>query len=185
MEYVSPPFFPDPAFGWLFYGLLVACCCWAVVTDLKSQRLPNYVTVPTFLLGLMMNLVRAIWLGVNGESGRFFGFEGLFGGLVEGIAFALAGFAVAFFFFALLWQMKKCGAGDVKLMAAVGTWVGPLWFLFVFAGSIIAVFPILLVWWVAAFVRKKNPGLKLSFALPALISVATVLLWVWRKTWWA
>ncbi|HQR06141.1 MAG TPA: A24 family peptidase [Gemmatales bacterium] len=179
---MTPPFFPDTQFGWLFYGLLVACCLAAVVTDLKWQRLPNYITVPTFALGLVMNLVRSIWLGNNGEPGLYFGLTGTLGGVIEGLCFALAGFVVAFAVFVVLLILKKCGAGDVKLMAAIGAWVGPVWFFFVFAGTIVAVLPILLAWWCYAFAMKKNPGLKLSYALPALISTALMMLWLWRKT---
>ncbi|MFT3879972.1 MAG: A24 family peptidase [Gemmatales bacterium] len=179
---MTPPFFPDAHFGWLFYGLLVACCLAAVITDLKWQRLPNYITVPTFALGLVMNLIRSIMLGNSGEPGRYFGLTGTFGGFIEGLCFALAGFAVAFAVFVVLLILKKCGAGDVKLMAAIGTWVGPVWFFFVFAGTIVAVIPILLAWWGYAFAMKKNPGLKLSYALPALISTALMMLWLWRKT---
>lgn len=179
---MTPPFFPDPTFGWLFYGLLLACCLAAVVTDMKWQRIPNSLTVPTFALGLLMNLIRATWLGNNGAPGRFFGLTGLVGGIAEGFCFALAGFVVAFALFTVLLILMKCGAGDVKLMAAVGTWVGPLWFLFVFVGTIIAVIPILLTWWGYAYARKRNPGLKLSYALPAFISTALAMLWFWRKT---
>ena len=179
---MTPPFFPAATFGWLFYGLLIACCLGAVITDLKWQRLPNYITVPMLALGLLLNIVRSTWLGSMGEPGRFFGLTGVFGGIVEGIGFAIAGFAVAFALFVVLLTLKKCGAGDVKLMAALGAWVGPLWFLFVFAGTIAAVIPILLSWWGYAFVMKKNPGLKLSYALPAFISTSLLMLWFWRKT---
>lgn len=178
---MTPPFFPDANFGWLFYGLLVACCLAAVITDLKWQRLPNYITVPTFVLGLVMNLIRSAWLGSNGEPGRYFGLTGIFGGIIEGLCFTIAGFAVAFAVFVVLLILKKCGAGDVKLMAAIGAWVGPVWFFFIFAGTIVAVIPILLSWWGYAFATKKNPGLKLSYALPAFISTSLMMLWLWRK----
>jgi prepilin peptidase CpaA len=174
------PFFPHAAFGWLFYGLMLACCLALVATDLKSQRLPNRLTVTMLLLGIVMNLVRASWLGVHGEPGRYFGWTGFFGGFLEGITFSLAGFAVAFIFFTILWQLQKCGAGDVKMMAALGAWIGPYWFLFVLAGTIVAVLIIMLVWWLTAFVLKRNPGLKISYALPASISFAVLMLWFWR-----
>lgn len=183
MTYLIPPFFPNPAFGWLFYGLLLACCLALVATDLKSQRLPNRLTVAMLLLGIVMNLVRAIWLGMNEEPGRYFGMTGEFGGLLEGFTFSMAGFAVAFVVFTVLWQLQKCGAGDVKMMAALGAWIGPYWFLFVFAGTIVAVLAVMLVWWLVAFVTKRNPGLKISYALPACISVAVLTLWFWRATW--
>lgn len=178
---MPPPFFPDPAFGWLFYGLLVVCCLSLVVSDLKTQRLPNYLTMPTLLLGLVMNIIRVGWLGANGEPGWFFGWTGTVGGILDGLSFSIAGLALAFAMFTILWQLNKCGAGDVKMMTALGAWTGPLWFLFVFAGTIVAVIPILLFWWGYAFAKKKNPGLKLSFALPATISVALLTLWLWRK----
>lgn len=174
-------FFPDPTFGWVFYLALLACAVAAVVCDLRKQRLPNVLTVSTFGFGLVLNLVRGTWLGVHGEPGPYFGLTGAFGGLVEGLCFALAGFAVAFALFFVLWQMQACGAGDVKLMAAVGTWVGPLWILYVFAGTILAVLIVMGVWWGYAFAVRKNPGLKLSYALPVFLSVAPVMLWLWRQ----
>lgn len=178
---MSPPFFPDASFGWLYYGLLVAYCLAAVQTDVKWQRLPNFLTVQMFALGLVMNLIRSTWLGYSGEPGRYFGWSGSMGGFIEGVCFALAGFVVAFAIFVVLLILKKCGAGDVKLMAAIGTWVGPVWFFFVFTGTIVAVIPILLGWWAYAFAMKKNPGLKLSYALPAFISTSLMMLWLWRK----
>lgn len=181
---LTPPFFPTPSFGWFFYGLMLVCCLALVATDLKSQRLPNRLTVSMLLLGLVMNLVRAIWLGINEEPGRYFGMTGIFGGLLEGLAFSLAGFAVAFVIFTVLWQLQKCGAGDVKMMAALGAWIGPFWFLFVFAGTIVAVLIVMVIWWIVAFISKRNPGLKISYALPASISVSVLMLWFWRTTWW-
>lgn len=181
---MPPSFFPDPAFGAIFYGLLIACCLALVVSDLKTQRLPNYLTMLMLLLGVVMNLIRSIWLGVLGEPGRYFGGTGVFAGIMESCSFSFTGLALAVALFTVLWQLKKCGAGDVKLMAALGAWVGPYWFLFLFAGTIVMVIPILLLWWTYAFAMKKNPGLKLSFALPAALSTALLMLWFWRKTWW-
>jgi Flp pilus assembly protein protease CpaA len=177
---VSPPFFPDPVFAWVFYLALLACALAAVVADLKTQRLPNALTVSTFALGVVLNFVRGAWLGGQQVPGHYFGLTGPFGGVLEGLCFALAGFAAAFAFFFVLWQVRVCGAGDVKLMAAYGAWVGPLWFFFVFAGTILAVLVVMVIWWVYAFARKQNPGLKLSYALPAFLSLAPMMLWLWR-----
>lgn len=71
--------------------------------DLRTRRIPNLVTGPAFLLGL------AVHLAMGGPGG-------LLAALAAG---ALAG--------ALLlpgWLMKFMGAGDVKLMAAIGAWLG-------------------------------------------------------------
>jgi len=71
--------------------------------DLRTRKIPNLITGPAFLLGL------AVHLAMGGPNG-------LLGALVAGV---LAG--------ALLlpgWLMKFMGAGDVKLMAAIGAWLG-------------------------------------------------------------
>jgi Flp pilus assembly protein protease CpaA len=178
---VQPAFFPEPVFAWVFYLGLLACALALVVADLRVQRLPNVLTVSTFGLGLVFNLIRGTWLGMQQVPGWYFGLTGAFGGFVEGLCFALAGFAAGFVLFFILWQMRVCGAGDVKMMAAYGTWIGPVWFFFVFAGTIVAVLVVMAIWWGYAFAVKKNPGLKLSYALPAFLSLATILLWLWRK----
>jgi Flp pilus assembly protein protease CpaA len=179
---VQPPFFPDPVFAWMYYLALLGCAGGAVVSDVKTQRLPNGLTVSMFMLGLIMQCIRGGWLGARHVPGSYFGLTGPLGGVVEGLCFSLAGFATAFAFFFVLWQLRACGAGDVKLMAAYGAWIGPVWFFFVFAGTIVAVLVVMALWWGYAFLRHKNPGLKLSYALPAFLGLAPVMLWVWRKT---
>lgn len=177
-------FFPDSTFAWLAYALMLACLMALVVTDLRIQRLPNFLTMPMLLLGLVINLVRAAWLGQQGEAGRYFGMTGIGGGLVEGFCFSMAGVVAGFAVFTVLWQLQKCGAGDVKLMAALGAWIGPMWFFFVFAGTIAATIVVMLVWWLYAYVKKQNPGLKLSYALPTMISTGLLMLWFWRRDLW-
>jgi prepilin peptidase CpaA len=75
----------------------------ACVTDLRSARIPNGLTFGAAALALLFHLLA--------PSG-------------EGVAFAvlglLAGLLVFFPFFAL----GAMGAGDVKLMAALGAWIG-------------------------------------------------------------
>jgi len=71
--------------------------------DLKTRRIPNTVTGPALLLGV------ATHLAFRGPSG------------------ALAALAGALLAGALLfpgWLMRLMGAGDVKLMAAFGAWLG-------------------------------------------------------------
>ena len=76
----------------------------ASVTDLRFQRISNRLTYPTMLFGLVYYSLTA------GLSGFFYSIGGLFLGLVLLIIFYLAG---------------GMGAGDVKLMAAVGSLLGP------------------------------------------------------------
>ncbi|MGI4756748.1 MAG: A24 family peptidase [Janthinobacterium lividum] len=75
-----------------------ACATAAAVTDLKSRRIPNWLTGSSLCLGLCLHL--------------------LLGGVRDaGLAF-LAGLAAGGVFF-LLFAAGGMGAGDVKLIAAV------------------------------------------------------------------
>ena len=101
-------------------ALLIAAA--AVVHDVRTRRIPNYLTFGGAAAALLFGLVRG----------------GLSGGLLASGGW-LVGAAVFFPFFAL----RGMGAGDVKLMAALGAWFGPfeaLW-LAIFAsiaGGVIA-----------------------------------------------
>lgn len=73
------------------------------VTDIKSQVIPNRLTIPFFAAGLLFHIVK----------------DGISGGL-----WALAGAAAGFFPLLLLYIFKGIGAGDVKLFGAIGAWAG-------------------------------------------------------------
>ena len=76
----------------------------ATYTDLRSRRIPNWLVLPFMAAGMVVQG----WLG---------GWAGL-GRSIEGLA--LAGFLFGIFF-----VLGGMGAGDVKLCAAIGAWVGP------------------------------------------------------------
>lgn len=79
--------------------------------DVRYRRIPNWLTVSGLAAGLALN-----------------GFLGGWGGLKT----AGAGFAVAFGAYFLLYAIRAMGAGDVKLMGAVGALAGPSNWLFIF-----------------------------------------------------
>jgi prepilin peptidase CpaA len=83
---------------------LAAVLVTAMWTDLRASRIPNWLTFSAMGFALV---VRA-WLG--GLQGAIFGLTGLGAGL--GL-------------FLILYLSGSIGAGDVKLMAAVGALVGP------------------------------------------------------------
>ena len=92
---------------WSLLGLALVI---SVVTDLKSRRIPDWVTYPTALLALGFRYYRA-------ELGDF---DAANGGLLSGLA---SGAGCAAFF--TLWAVRgKIGWGDVKLMFAVGAVFG-------------------------------------------------------------
>lgn len=77
----------------------------ALVTDLRSRKIYNWLTFPAMGLGLALHLAL---------------------GGVPGALSSLAGFAVAVlpFIIGFLIPGGQMAAGDVKLMAAVGLWLG-------------------------------------------------------------
>ena len=71
--------------------------------DFKERKIPNIITFTGILIGVLFNLVSGGWTGL------FQGILGLFAGL-------------AIFF--LPFAMGGMGAGDVKLMGAIGALMG-------------------------------------------------------------
>jgi prepilin peptidase CpaA len=126
-----PQFFPHLIFGWTFFAVLVGITAVAAYIDWRRMAIPKWLSVPTLGLGVLFNVVRGAWMALEGYKVWFLDpTESLALGALEGFLFALAGFAVGFGLFFLLWILGTCGGGDVKLCAAVGAWLGPLWTLF-------------------------------------------------------
>ncbi len=84
--------------------VLLAVLIAAAVYDIRYRRIPNWLTLSGVLLGFAINF------GIGPPEG--------------GVVFALEGFALAFGLYMFLYVLRAMGAGDVKLMAAVGALVG-------------------------------------------------------------
>ena len=85
-------------------GALAALLMTAMWTDLRASRIPNWLTFSAMGFALVVH----VWVG--GLQGAIFGLTGLGTGL--GLLL-------------ILYMSGSIGAGDVKLMAAVGALVGP------------------------------------------------------------
>jgi Flp pilus assembly protein protease CpaA len=92
--------FPAPLWVW---ALLVAATTIACVTDLRTMRIPNWLTLPLLALGL----AHAGWVGGMAGLG-----QSALGMLIAGGIFIAA------------YTLAGGGAGDAKLMMALGAWVG-------------------------------------------------------------
>lgn len=75
----------------------------AAVYDVRYRRIPNWVSVGGIALGLLANTL------THG---------------IPGLLFSLGGFALGFGLYFVLYVLHAMGAGDVKLMGAVGALVG-------------------------------------------------------------
>lgn len=85
-------------------AILVTLVLTAAVYDLRYRRIPNWLTVSGVLAGIALNtFLYPIWPGLKAS--------------LLGLA---AGFGVYF----VLYALHAMGAGDAKLMAAVGALVG-------------------------------------------------------------
>jgi prepilin peptidase CpaA len=84
--------------------VLIGGLLYAVLTDLRSRRISNRLTYPTMLIGLVANSAFDGWTG--------FGHSML--GWGAGLGIMLVPF-----------MLGAMGAGDVKLMAAIGAVKGP------------------------------------------------------------
>ena len=76
----------------------------ATVTDIRSRKIPNWLVFPFLLAGLVV----PVWLH---------GWQGL--------TQSLEGLGLAVLIYGILFWLGGMGMGDVKLMAAIGAWIGP------------------------------------------------------------
>src|SRR5947209_3673955 len=93
--------------------LLLALVLGAAVFDARYRRIPNWLTLAGVLIGLAMN---AYLYGVFPTKQV----QGSWGGLL----FAAQGLGFGFAVYVFLYALRAMGAGDVKLMAAVGAMAG-------------------------------------------------------------
>ena len=82
--------------------LLVASI--ACVTDIRRRRIPNLLTFGAAVAAVVFH----VWVGGS-----------------RGLVFAAIGFGVGLAVFLPFFLLGGMGGGDVKLLAALGAWVGP------------------------------------------------------------
>ncbi len=85
------------------WGVVLGASLVAALWDLTNRRIPNILTLP---------LLAAGWV----QAAVFFGWAGLVDALLAGVIVGLP--------YVLLYAFASGGAGDAKLMAAIGAWLG-------------------------------------------------------------
>jgi prepilin peptidase CpaA len=86
------------------YIVVVAVGAVACFTDLRSRRIPNALTFGAAAAGLLYHIINGGW---------------------QGLVTASSGWAVGVVAFMIPFALGGLGAGDVKLLAALGAWLGP------------------------------------------------------------
>jgi prepilin peptidase CpaA len=160
-------------------GLAAVACGW----DLRTRRIPQVLTLGGALAGVMFHLVSGGWSAAIASS---------------------AGWAVGVAIFFLPFALGGLGAGDVKLLGAIGAWLGPMNAVWVglyagAAGGLLAIFVALtngylfqavgnvgtmLAYWRLNGVRplpeitlEQSRGPRLAYAVPILAGTM-VTLWL-------
>lgn len=158
----------------------------AAVIDVREHRIPNWLTYPAIAMGVLLR-----WF--------FFGWRGL--------GSALAGCALAGGVVFLFYLVRAMGAGDVKLLAAIGSLVGPSNAVVVLAataisGGVLALLYVVFRRRVGATLRnvgsvltfhswnglKAHPELNLdnpsALRMPYGLAIATGTLYAFLTVWW-
>jgi prepilin peptidase CpaA len=90
-----------PPVATILLVVLVSIAGW---TDIRSRRIPNWLTAAGVLAGFSLN-------------GLLYGWPGVW--------FALKGLGLALLIYLPFFALRGMGAGDVKLMCAAGSLIGP------------------------------------------------------------
>lgn len=102
VERMETPLWNHPML-YIQWGAVLGTSLAAAIIDSRSRRIPNLLTFPAFIGGL-------IWAGSIG------GFAGVLDGIFGCMLLATP--------FIIMFLFAKGGAGDAKLMGALGTWLG-------------------------------------------------------------
>lgn len=120
---------------------------WASWIDYKERRVPNYLNLIIAATGVIFQVIYFGWIGLlNSLSG-----------MVVGLGLLI-----------VPWLMYMMGAGDVKLLAAIGAWIGPEVVLWSFVVGVIIGGIVSLVMiihsrrWQVAFENLKLAAIKCS-----------------------
>lgn len=129
----------------------------AAASDLRSRRIPNWLSIPALAAGL---LLRGIAEGTGG------------------LADAAAGLAIGAGPLLVLWLIGGGGGGDVKLMGALAVWLGYRGTVLLLLASAVAVLVVHLGVLASRAARPRGTatqaetrhGVRIAFAIPVCVA---------------
>lgn len=124
------------------------------VMDLSRFRIPNMVTFPFAFAGLAFNAIQG-------------------GG--SGLSHALAGGGIGFVLLLVPFLAGGFGGGDVKLLTAIGAWVGPVAILEIFVVSAVILGLVSLTVILANHKVRQDAWIKLRKAAGQLLSIQSLI----------
>lgn len=134
--------------------LLVAL---AAAWDFRQHRIPNWLTLSAIPAGIIWNTWMSGWAGLQ---------------------MSLMGFAIGFGILFILFATGGGGGGDVKLMGALGAWVGVSTIINVFLLSSAIIFVLLVInvcWKIMSKTAEKRKH-TVAFAIPVFFATAFLVL---------
>ena len=146
-------FFPAPIF--VFYFIFTACLLVISFVDLQHQRIPDIITLPGIVLGFVSSFFNPLLSWQGSALGIIIGY----------IAFAVT----ARVYFGLR-QQEGMGAGDMKLLAMIGAFLG--WQALPFIIFYSAMLGIIVG--VTALIKQKK-GLRTRIPYGPFLAVASLL----------
>jgi prepilin peptidase CpaA len=176
----------------VFTATVVLFTLACLVSDVRNRRIPNWLTVPVLGLGLLAHTVAGLAAGEGWSR----------------LLLSLGGFATGFGILFVLWLFGGGGGGDVKMMSALGAWLGATLTVQAFLASAAATVVIVLVLsfqaaiprWASAvgrsgqgavkrptgscnpFKASSRPGRIVPYAVPLALGTWGVLAFAWWKT---
>jgi len=139
----------------------------ATFTDLRAQRIPNWLVLPFLLAGIVVSPFRHDW-------------PGLHQGVWHGLGQSFAGLALGLAVYGFLFWLGGMGAGDVKLIAGIGAWIGPAQLLIAMVVTAIAGGIIVLCWAVCGgFLKELSRAPVICFLVGNDAECMATRSWFW------